>query len=43
MVKERTKIYQLEPAFKSYAEIYGTDKDKLKKLEDESVPVNYDR
>lgn len=40
MLRERTKIYQLEPAFRAYAELYGTDKDKLKKLEDEDVPVN---
>lgn len=40
LIRERTEIYQLEPAFKSYRELYGTDKGKLKKIEEDDVPVN---
>ena len=40
IIRERTKIYQLEPAFASYREMYGTEKDKMKKLEEDDVPVN---
>lgn len=34
LIRDKHNVHRLEPILQSYAEIYGTDKDKIKKIDE---------